>query len=620
MVAKASKPLTRTRRRQRGAAAVLGAVTAILGLIAVGLAVDLARLYAAQRSLQRIANVAALDASRIAGGCFGVAARGPNPLVSARDEARASLIRNGGNPSWIEGRGLVRLGQMRVDAAGVRQFDALFDDDGLPLGALAAHDSVQVVLLRPTPPRLIPAFSSSDGPREMVAVASAMSRPVARFGVGSGLLGVDLSQSLLDPLLSQLLGGSPGISVIDYRNLFAAGVTVGELSSALEQGELGELLLDVVPANDLIGAIAELVEMATADVGGGVAGLNDLLGLTPDVAGVAGDLTVSVGQLTSQALLQVAEGLPITINCPAALSALGLNCSTGSIQILDPGTPGAQGVPDTAGSDQGIATSGQVQVALPSIDIGLLSDGITGTASVMLNAATGQASVRDIQCPRAGSPDPVVRLNALTELAGGEIDLNLQIALDLQRTRASLESLLGPLGGLLGGIVGGLLGPLDVSVNAGVAINAPLSVGNGGEGNLVFVLDDQHDPLTGLPSQRHPPGAALDLVPAINAALANADISLSSVSVSIAGRTLNADQATTLVNSLLSAGGPLTGAITGLLDNLTASATVTVDGAPQTVSLASVLNRLLDELGVQVAYADYRVFDVTDGQPVLFQR
>lgn len=323
-MARANNPVKSGRQRQRGAAAVMGAVTAILGLIAVGLTVDLARLYAAQRSLQRIANVAALDASRLAGGCFGAAARGPSPLATAIDEARASLIRNGGDPSWIDGGGQVRLGIMRVDDAGVRQFDPLFDDEGVPLGAITAHDSVQVVLLRPTPPRLIPGFSGDDDDdREMVAVASARSRPVASFGVGSGLLGVDLSQSLLDPVLAGVLGGSPSVSVLDYRNLFGVGVSVGDLTDALEQGEVGELLVDVVPATDLLNAVAELVDLATADLGGGVAGLNELLGLTPDVAGAAGDLTISVGQLTSQALRQLAVGAPINIDCPAGLSVLG---------------------------------------------------------------------------------------------------------------------------------------------------------------------------------------------------------------------------------------------------------------------------------------------------------
>lgn len=620
-MARASNPVKSGRQRQRGAAAVMGAVTAILGLIAVGLTVDLARLYAAQRSLQRIANVAALDASRLAGGCFGAAARGPSPLATAIDEARASLIRNGGDPSWIDGGGQVRLGIMRVDDAGVRQFDPLFDDEGVPLGAITAHDSVQVVLLRPTPPRLIPGFSSDDD-REMVAVASARSRPVASFGVGSGLLGVDLSQSLLDPVLAGVLGGSPSVSVLNYRNLLGVGVSVGDLTEALEQGELGELLVDVVPATDLLNAVADLVELATADLGGGVSGLNELLGLTPDIVGAAGDLIISVGQLTSQAVRQLAVGAPINIDCPAALSILGLDCSGGSIQVLDPGTPGAQGVPYGSDSDEGIASSGQVAVGLPGIAIDTLGGAVTGNVSVMLNAATGEARVRDIQCPRAGSPHPEVRLDVETGLAGGEINLDLLVSLDVQRTRDSLESLLGPLDSLLGGLLGGLLGSslLDIGVVAGVSVDAPIRVGSGGDSTLVFQLDELHDPLTGEPSQRHPSSAALDLIPAINDALSSADISLETVSVTVAGRTLSATQATTLANELLGAGGPLLAEVTGLLDGLTEPITVTVDGETQTVSLASVINQLLDQLGVQVAYADYRVFNVTDAQPVLFQR
>lgn len=609
MVARANKQPLNSPRRQRGAAAVLGAVTAILGLIAVGLAVDLARLYAAQRSLQRVANMAALDASRIAGGCFGRDARGPDALVTARDEARASLIRNGGDPSWIDSAGLVRLGRMRVDEAGIRQFDPLFDEDGAPLGAIAAHDAVQVVLLRPAPPRLIPGMSSSSDRREMVAVAAAMSRPVARFGVGSGLLGVDLSDSLLDPLLAQLLGSSPSLSLINYQNLLAAGLTLEALTGSLGGGDLGALLTETLPASDLVGAIADLVEMATADLGGG---LGQLLGVDAGLVSVAGDLTISVGELASQALRQVNQGIPITINCPEVLTALGLNCSGGTVTILDPGTPGTAGVPDESGSSgsEPFASSGQVQVSLPSIDINPLGLGLaSATASVDLTAARGVARLRDITCPRAGSPHPVVVLRPTTHAAVGE--LRLATELNLQRSRNLLEGVLGPLGGLLGGVLGGLLGGGNalLDVNIQLALVAPINLSSGSDtDDLTFILNDEHNRLTGDPSQAYPPNSDLRLAQALTSAVSNLQLDLSQTSVSIAGVPLDLAPANNLVNALLGGGG---GALPSILNPLLGGLGSSLEG---------LLNPLLDGLGVEVGYADYRVFDVTDGQPVLFQR
>ncbi len=620
MVAKVSNRLVSGPRRQRGAAAVLGALTAILGLIAVGLAVDLARLYAAQRSLQRVANMAALDASRVAGGCFGVTARGPNAQVTARDEARASLVRNGGDPSWIDAAGLVRLGRMQVNDAGLRQFDPLFDEDGAPLGAVSAHDSVQVVLLRPAPPRLIPGLSSSSDRREMVAVASAMSRPVARYGVGSGLLGVDLSDSVLDPLLAQLLGSSPTLELINYQNLLSAGLTLEALTGSLAGGDLGALLTETLPASDLVGALADLVEMATAQLGGG---LSELVGVDAGLVDIAGELTVSVGELASQALRQVNQGIPITINCPEVLTALGLNCSGGSVTILDPGTPNAAGVPDggDAGSEP-FASSGQVQISLPNIDINPLGLGIaSAVASVDLTAASGMARVRDIACPRAGSPHPIVVLRPTTSAAVGELRLVAEV--NLQRSLNLLEGVLGPLDSVLGGVLDTLLGGVSralcailplcndnplLDVNIQLALVAPINVPSGADNvDLTFVLDDAHNRLTGDPAQSHPPNSDLRLAQALTSAVSDLQLDLSQTNVTIAGVALDLGLANNLVSSLVGPGGALAGVLNPLLGGLGGS-------------LEGLLNPLLDGLGVQVGYADYRVFDVTDGQPVLFER
>src|SRR5690606_20780764 len=88
-----SPRLRSARRRQTGAAAVFAAIAAGAGLTALALAIDVGRLYAAQRDLQRIANLAALDAARVTGGCFG---EPENPSATAFNEAVASIARNGG--------------------------------------------------------------------------------------------------------------------------------------------------------------------------------------------------------------------------------------------------------------------------------------------------------------------------------------------------------------------------------------------------------------------------------------------------------------------------------------------------------------------------------------------
>ncbi|MEQ9479614.1 MAG: pilus assembly protein TadG-related protein [Algiphilus sp.] len=57
--------------RQRGAAAVFAAIAMTTLLVSIAFTIDIGRLYFAQRDLQNAANLAALDASRMASGCYG---------------------------------------------------------------------------------------------------------------------------------------------------------------------------------------------------------------------------------------------------------------------------------------------------------------------------------------------------------------------------------------------------------------------------------------------------------------------------------------------------------------------------------------------------------------------
>src|SRR3546814_9305092 len=58
-------------RKQQGAAAVFVAIALIPLLIATMLAIEVGRVYYAHRSLQKAANLAALDTARLMSGCTG---------------------------------------------------------------------------------------------------------------------------------------------------------------------------------------------------------------------------------------------------------------------------------------------------------------------------------------------------------------------------------------------------------------------------------------------------------------------------------------------------------------------------------------------------------------------
>src|SRR5687768_17032070 len=85
--------------RQRGASAILVAVLLFALLSALLAALDVGRLYFAQRELQKLANLAALDAARAVGGCHGAVA---DPAGTAAAAARASIGANDANVAILD--------------------------------------------------------------------------------------------------------------------------------------------------------------------------------------------------------------------------------------------------------------------------------------------------------------------------------------------------------------------------------------------------------------------------------------------------------------------------------------------------------------------------------------
>src|SRR6266852_1134771 len=95
------------RSSSRGAAAVFVAISLVASIAALALTLDLGRLYFTHRDLQLMADMAALDAARSAGGCLGSI---DDAQGAAAGEAAASVQRNGGQLSYLTA-GAVELGR-----------------------------------------------------------------------------------------------------------------------------------------------------------------------------------------------------------------------------------------------------------------------------------------------------------------------------------------------------------------------------------------------------------------------------------------------------------------------------------------------------------------------------
>src|SRR3546814_2687212 len=99
-------------RKQQGAAAVFVAIALIPLLIATMLAIEVGRVYDAHRSLQKAADLAALDTARLMSGCTGNSL----PTQPMLDDAAATrLTRN--NMTGITGN-VVEAGDIVTDGTG----------------------------------------------------------------------------------------------------------------------------------------------------------------------------------------------------------------------------------------------------------------------------------------------------------------------------------------------------------------------------------------------------------------------------------------------------------------------------------------------------------------------
>lgn len=393
------------RSRQRGAAAVFAAISMVAGLVAAALAIDIGRLYFAQRDLQRVTGLAALDAARLTGGCFGM----PDDAgETAFNEVVGSIGRN--TPGLSAGIVPVRvdIGRMRTDAAGNRYFDPGPDD---------VEDSVRVELRRPAPGRLLPFFSGGRPLEQLHASASARSRPEASVWVGSRLAA--LNPDILNALLSQALGGPVNLDLLSYRNLFGADVPLGDILGPLDLGTPDEVLEIEIPARNLIGDLITALartgdaaaRAAAEQIGNALSSTavvlpSQFLVLENTAAAAVNGTMVNAGALLLS-VAQAANGsalLDLPLNLPPPLVTGGTRLRIvmpGRLAVVSPSPPAADN-PSYAANGQAILES--------NLGIDLL--GARVNLPLWVEVAQTVATVDDIQCARRGQAEDVVRVRA----------------------------------------------------------------------------------------------------------------------------------------------------------------------------------------------------------------
>lgn len=437
----------------------------LAGLIAAALVIDLGRLYFAQRQLQRVTNMAALDAARIAGGCMG---RHENPEAAAFSEVLGSIDRNVPGTGEITPQ-RVEIGDLFINA-GIREFNLSPDDK---------NRAVRVLLRRPAPGRLLP-FGAGGGPETLVASAAAYSRPTASLSVGSTL--AHLSPDILNDLLSRTLGGRPSVSIGGYPALLQVDVPLTDILEELDIGTPEQIIDSRIRISDLLRALVEAVgntgnglALSTARAIANAATTTreilpgDLL-ILESVAGTAAGGMVNVGALLL-AVAQAANGSEL-LNLPIQLPPpLGPGETT--VRVIIPATQGtispAEDPDAPTASDY--VHNGQIVLrsGLNLIDLPLLGN---ISLPIFVQGAQATATIRSIDCARRGKEVDEVTVAARSSVArlgiGDFDDINAPHPQVVPASLVKLTNLQVP---LLGGIE--IPVPIRVTVTVGAFADLP---------------------------------------------------------------------------------------------------------------------------------------------------
>lgn len=377
--------------RQRGAIGLMTALTLAMALVFGLLAVDGGRLYMEQRKLQRVVDMAALEAAGQSATCNGI---GPQAAALAN----TSAVRNGF--TLANGNSLVTTcGSVSTGAASLRSFT--------PDASIA--EAIRVVGTSNV------ATSIASGIRSLVsgeplaattalhaqAVAAAPRPPLAMLRLRSTLLTMDSRKSALLNALIDPLGGRVSLDAVGWQGIANTQINLLDFLDQLAidlnvgAGHYDELLAKNLKATDLIRAAATVAGRsgAAADVvtnlGKIVVGADNStliqLGDILDVAngtGQAGlDTMLNVIDLVQASVMLAAKDSAAVAQIP--LNLLGAVTGTIRLKVIEPEQLSAIGNPAT---DEIKVHTAQVR-ALISLDLPILSS-ITGLTNAVLNLAT----------------------------------------------------------------------------------------------------------------------------------------------------------------------------------------------------------------------------------------
>jgi uncharacterized membrane protein len=380
--------------RQRGAIGLMAALTLGLALLFTLLVVDSGRLYLEQRKLQRVVDMAALEAISRGGNCL--------PGLSAVAYATQSATRNSFTVD-ANNTLTVACGSLLTGADYLRTF-SVDASKSSAIRVIASH-TVATSAAAGIGALFSGAPVSPNTQLHATAVAAAPVPSLAQLSIRSTLISVDTARSnILNPLFSGLLGGSVSLTAAGWNGLINSNINLLDYLDQLAvnlnvtAGDYTQLLGTTATVTQLIQAAATVMQTngANADVttalsnlqvaaaSGNPVELGDILQLQTGTTSAGLDADLELFQLM-QAIIQLSNSknaaattLPNTV--------LGLVGVTVRVKVIEPPQFSAVGDPklakaDPLGANRIYVRTAQVRTML-SVNLPVLS-GVAGLSTAV---------------------------------------------------------------------------------------------------------------------------------------------------------------------------------------------------------------------------------------------
>lgn len=604
-------------QQQQGAIGLMAAVTLGVVLLFMLLVIDSGRLYLEQRKLQRVADMAVLEAVSRGGSCTS---------GTAVTYVNESVTRNGFTPGAVQKitptcGTLVTINNLRTFQASTTQSSAI---------RVIATTTVPTSVAGGLWSLFSPGGFQSKTNLTASAVGATQGPTLAQLSIRSTLLKVDSKNSpLLNTLFSGLLGTSLQVDALGWDGLLNANINIlqylNELSVValnLKVGDYTQLLKTNVTAAQLIQAAANVAKVnnATADVQLALKNLADAALKVPAIKEIsAGDLfnlktgTTSAGLDANIQLFQLVQAIIQIANKNNAIAAtlpidlLGLAKITTKVQVIEPPQFSSIGDPklalNTKPEDANAIYVRTAQVrTLTSIEVPLtnLVDSFTNLLNgvlcllgcdlpniktinpliinINLDAGGAQALLTAYSCSTDAKSLTVDAESAIAELRVGQIaDPATVFTVDTVKMNPL------PLINILAKCKGSECPPKDFS-DGGIALTLDTPIAKTTHSNLTFIGDSAPTNLKLPPAELHmkPTG---DIVKSLNATLAG-------ISIKIYGPANSNGVLDTLASTVSTA---LTNILTAVLQ-IILPAIITALGS----ILDPLINQLLSLLGINL--------------------